>query len=99
MNARQKAKKYKKLYENLLNQPVKFNVVTPKVDTLRYEQFFDEDLLAQPEHIKYIRRGMRARIAEELVSELNSYINISSKYQPDLHGYQVCGEIKVVNIL
>ncbi len=99
MNARQKAKMYKRMLDKLLNQPVKFNVVTPKVDTLRYEQFFDEDLLAQPEHIKYIRRGMRAKIAEELVSELNNYINFSTEYQPDLHRYRVCGEIKVVDIL
>lgn len=99
MNSRQKAKKYKKLYESLLNQPVKFNVVTPKIDTLRHEQFIDEEVLARPEHIKYIHRHIRERIAEDIASDLNNYINFSTKYQPDLHGYRVRGEIKVVAIL
>lgn len=35
MNARQKAKKYKRMYEELLNSPVKFKVEEHKIDTLR----------------------------------------------------------------
>ena len=96
MNARQKAKMYKQKYEELLNQPVKVNVVTPKIDTLRYEQYFDEGLLAQAEHIKYIRRGFRNKIAEELVSELNNYIKFYMEYQPRLSRYRLTGEVKVV---
>ena len=80
-----------------MNQPVKFNVVTPKVDTLsseRFIDFFDEGVLAIPEHIKYIRET----IVEDIASELNNYIDFSTTYQPDLHGYRIYGEIKLVNL-
>ncbi len=38
MNARQKAKKYKKAYEDLLKQPVRHYVVTHPVDTLHFKK-------------------------------------------------------------
>lgn len=35
MNARQKAKKYKRMYEELLNKPVKFKKEQRKIDTVK----------------------------------------------------------------
>lgn len=45
MNARQKAKKYKKAYEDLLKQPVRQYVVTHPVDTLHFKKKYHMELV------------------------------------------------------
>lgn len=44
MNARQKAKKYKKAYEDLLKQPVRQYVVRHPVDTLRFKKRYPMEM-------------------------------------------------------
>lgn len=46
MNARQKAKKYKRLYEDLMKRPIEFCVEPHKIDTLRVERVYPEELIA-----------------------------------------------------
>lgn len=46
MNARQKAKRFKRLYEDLIKRPIEFCVEPHKIDTLRVERVYPEELIA-----------------------------------------------------
>lgn len=96
MNARQKAKKYKKLYENLLNQPVKFNVVTPKVDTLKFEQFYTKEFLDRCS-VDFLTERLNNTMAENLAKSLSRYVRYTVEYGPD--GNHVTGEIRIVPVV
>ena len=98
MNARQKAKKYKRMYEKLLNQPVKFKVEQHKIDTLRFERFYPEALIANG-NSSYLREVMVRDIAHGLASSLDKYIDYNTEFCPHINKYRVCGEIKVVDRL
>lgn len=100
MNARQKAKKYKQMYEELLNQPIEFKVEhhNHKIDTLRFEQFYPKALIAQ-ENSSYLREVIVRGIAQGLASSLDKYIDYNTEFCPHLNKYRVYGEIKVVDRL
>lgn len=98
MNARQKAKKYKRMYEALLNQPVKFNVEQHKIDTLRFERFYSESLVANA-NSNYFREVIVKDIAQSLVSSLDKYLDYFTEFCPHTNQYRFCGEVKIVNRL
>ncbi len=98
MNARQKAKKYKRMYEALLKSPVKFKVEQHKIDTLRFERFYPEAVIAQ-EDSSYLREVMVKNIAESLASSLDKYIDYNIEFCPHINKYRFYGEIKVVDRL
>lgn len=100
MNARQKAKKYKRMYEALLNQPVGFKVEqhTHKIDTLRFERFYPEALFIKG-NSSYLREDIVRGIAHGLTSSLDKYIDYNTEFCPHINKYRVYGEIKVVDRL
>lgn len=98
MNARQKAKKYKRMYEAFLKSPVRFKVEEHKIDTLRFERFYSEELIAQ-ENSSYLREVMVKDIAEGLASSLDKYIDYKTEFCPHINKYRFYGEIKVVDKL
>jgi hypothetical protein len=98
MNARQKAKKYKRMYESLLKQPVRFKVEQHKIDTLKFERFYPEALIVQ-ENSSYLREVIVKDIAQGLASSLNKYIDYYTEFCPHINKYRLCGEIKVVDRL
>lgn len=100
MNARQKAKKYKSMYEALINQPVKFKVEQHKIDTLKFERFYSESLVANA-NSNYFREAIVKDIAQGLASSLSldKYIDYYTEFCPRINKYRFCGEIKVVNRL
>ena len=97
MNARQKAKKYKRMYEALLKSPVKFKVEQHKIDTLRFERFYPEPLIAQ-KNSSYLQEIMAKDIAKGIIeSGLGEYIDYHIEFCPHINMYRFCGEIKIVN--
>lgn len=100
MNARQKAKKYKRLYKELLNRPVEFKLEQHihKIDTLRFERFYPEALIANG-NSSYLREVMIRDIAHGLASSLDKYIDYKTEFCPHMNKYRVYGEIKVVDRL
>lgn len=98
MNARQKAKKYKRMYEALLKSPIRFKVEQHKIDTLRFERYYPEALVTQ-ENSSYMREVMVKNIAESLASSLDKYIDYNTEFCPHINKYCFYGEIKVVDRL
>ena len=98
MNARQKAKKYKRMYEALLKQPVRFKVEQHKIDTLRFERFYPEALIAQGDS-SYVREAIVKDITQGLASSLDKYINYNTEFCPHINKYRFYGEIRVVDRL
>ncbi len=96
MNARQKAKKYKKLYGNILNKPVKFNVVTPKVDTLMFNQFYTKEFLDRCS-VDFLTEHLNNTMAANLKKEFSRYVRYSIEYGPD--GNRITGEIQIVPVV
>ena len=97
MNARQKAKKYKRMYEELLKSPVKFKVEQHKIDTLRFERFYP--VRASFESSGFLREVVLKDIAEGLASNLDKYIDYRTEFCTDLKMFKVHGEIMLVNRL
>lgn len=98
MNARQKAKKYKRMYEALLRQPVQFKVEQHKIDTLRFIRFYPKELCT-PEKSSYLREVIVRDIAQSLADSLDKYIEYDIEFCPHRNMYRVYGEIKVVDRL
>lgn len=100
MNARQKAKKYKRMYEKLLRQPVSFKVEQHKIDTVRFERFYPEALIDQG-NTSYLRKVLDKDIALAIASGIGDgkYVDLRTEFCPHINKYRVYGEIKVVNRL
>lgn len=106
MNARQKAKRFKRLYEELSKQPLPVIFKEPPhIDTLRIERtypgelitntrFMQEDIsaIATPNATGYVLKDIAFGLAEGL----GKYIVYRTDYDPEMNVYRVCGEIKVV---
>lgn len=93
MNARQKAKFYKRKYEELLKSPVKFKVEQHKIDILRYERFISEDLMRYGDFDSYVFDRMEDSLREELIK----HCNYDLVHIPEMHKYKFTAEIKLVN--
>ena len=98
MNARQKAKKYKSMYENLLKQPVELKVEQHKIDTLRVERFYPEAFISR-ENSSYLQEVIARDIAQFLASSLDKYIDYRTEFCPHINKYRFLGEIRVVDRL
>ena len=98
MNARQKVKKYKRLYEEFLNHPIKFTTEQYKIDILRFEELYPEEFIAES-HSNYVREIITKDIAQSLASSLDKYIDYKTEFCPDTNKYRFSGEIKVINRL
>lgn len=96
MNARQKAKKYKRMYEELLKQPVNFKVEQHKIDTLRFKRYYPAGLVAE-EGGSYFRHCLVKDVAYGLAENLDKYINYYTEFCPHKNEYCFVGEIKVVS--
>lgn len=97
MNARQKAKKYKRMYEALLKKPVEIKVEQHKIDTLRFERFYT--YLESPilKNSDYLRNVIANDISRCLVNDHGKYIDFHIEFCPHINRYRLYGEIKVIN--
>jgi len=97
MNARQKAKYYKRKYEETKVKPIpKFIVSKYNVDTLKAKQLCPKDLIENNDENIYIDIITRA-LAQCLASQADKYMTITTQYEPSLRSYIIDGEIKVVS--
>lgn len=96
MNARQKAKKYKRMYEKLLKQPVKFKVDQHRIDTLKFELLYPEELIMRG-NSNYLREVIFRDIAQNIANDLDKYVEYYTEFCPHINKYRFYGEIKVVS--
>lgn len=95
MNARQKAKRYKRMYEELVNKPVEITVKQCKIDRLRFKRHYPKELFMQ-ENNEYFQHCVVKDIAYSLAESLDKYIEYHTEFRPDTNDYCFVGEIKVV---
>lgn len=87
MNARQKAKKYKRLYETLLKESVKVNTMyITEPNMLRFEgeaRYPYEEHCAEElgdEYIKTVKESVRRRVAENIAFAIPVEFTISGRW-------------------
>lgn len=71
MNARQKAKRYKKAYEKLLKKPVRHYVVTHPVDTLHFKKRYPMEWAFNREAFM---NKVKIDMKNELMDKIEPYI-------------------------
>lgn len=100
MNARQKAKKYKRMYEAILNQHIKPKIEQHKIDTLRFEKFYPKEFIAKENSNalqEIVLNDITQGLAQGLIDRFDNYIDYFTEYCSYINEYCFCGEIKVVN--
>ena len=95
MNARQKAKYYKRKYDELLKQPIPFTVEQHKIDTIQFERFYPEALIVH-ENSDLLREIVVRDVAHALADKLDKYIEYRTIYEPHVGGYRFFGKVRVI---
>lgn len=95
MNARQKAKYYKRKYEELANVKIPiFRVEQHKIDTLRFQRLYPEVLIAGREDV--VADIISKDVGFEIASQIDKYVTVKTEFEPHLNQFRVVGEVKVV---
>lgn len=96
MNARQKAKYYRLKYEKLANMPLpKPTVTNYKVDTLKFQRSYPEDLIVKGKEDE-IKNIITRDLVDGLVSQMDKYVTVKTWFEPFLNNYRFVGKVKVV---
>jgi len=98
MNARQKAKRYKRMYEALSAKskpPIEFKEVEYKIDTLKFTTAFSEEYASQADY-SYLREVAINSFAEKLVKCGDKYIEYRLEHLPYLKKYLIHLQMRVL---
>lgn len=95
MNARQKAKHYKRMYEELLNKPIKVNVINHKVDTLRFSRLYPQPIITSSDE-DITTKILTKDLVNSLVVQMDKYVTIKTEFIPFLHQYKFNAVVEVV---
>ena len=96
MNARQKAKYYKRKYEELAKMPLpKSTVINYKIDTLRFQRLYPEALIVKGEE-NTLTDIITKDLANELASQMGKYVTVTTNFEPHINHYRIVGEIRVI---
>lgn len=96
MNARQKAKKYKRMYEELVKRPIEVKVEQHKIERLKMKRYYPTALVMQ-ENSDYFRHCVLRDITFSLAESLDKYMDYYTEFCPDTNKYCFVGEINVVS--
>lgn len=95
MNARQKAKHYKRLYSELLSRPMpKFSATNYRVDTLSFQRLYPDIFV--PANEDELTDIIVRDLALELMSQLDKYVTVTTSREPYINRVKVIGEVMVV---
>ena len=95
MNARQKAKRYKKLYENLQKQPIQVQVHNFKTSIIKASKLVPYTMALNLQKSEY-REFIENELACELAKELKETMDIVVEDYPPQCVYKVHGTVRVV---
>ena len=92
MNARQKAKKYKKLYHQLLGSPINFTVNTVNYHTVMVKRSIPQEVaLPCITDDNYIRESMSWDLAREIMQ----HVKICTQYEPMTCSYTFAAMLRI----
>lgn len=96
MNARQKAKKYKRLYESLLKNPIHFVSEPRRICRLKFQRLYQREIIEKNSDI------IQELIVDDVVKEFRNNINKYCKFHIERDFYQelwrLYGEIDIVEV-
>lgn len=96
MNARQKAKLYKRKYEELLNMPMpKLTVTNCNIDTLRFQRLYPAVFVTNSS-IDYIAETIRKDLAFGIAEQLDKYVDYTTEFDRHTNKYRFEAEIKIL---
>ena len=98
MNARQKAKKYKRMYEALTAKwkpPIEFKVENYKIDTLNFYMTLDERLAVDVDK-DYIKDVTINDLTQYLAKHFDEYVNWYIEHLPYTLKCRICYRIKIL---
>lgn len=95
MNARQKAKHYKRLYEELLNEPIKYNVISQKIDTLEFSKLYPQPIITSSDE-DITTKILTRDLVNSLVDQMDKYVTIKTEFLPFMHQYKFNAVVEVV---
>ena len=97
MNARQKAKYYRRKYEELANMPLPKPAVTKyKVDTLKIQRLYPPGDLIVNGMKDEIKNIIARDLVDSLASQMDKYVTVEACFDPCLYQYRFAGKVKVV---
>lgn len=95
MNARQKAKHYKRMYEELLNRPINPIVINHKVDTLRFSRLYPRPIITSSDE-DITTKILTRDLVNALVDQMDKYVTIKTEFLPFMHQYKFNAVVEVV---
>lgn len=97
MNARQKAKAYKRRLDEMMKRPIQFKVEQYKIDRIKFARRYPK-VLVQEAPRDYLKETLTKDIAFELARNLTAYVNYRVEDYPFDDEYRVIAEVGVVRI-
>lgn len=95
MNARQKAKHYKRMYEELLNKPLKLIVITQKIDTLEISRLYPQPIITRSDE-DITTKILTRDLVNALVDQMDKYVTIKTEFLPLMNQYKFNAVVEVV---
>ena len=97
MNARQKAKYWKRKYEELASMPLNKTIaVTSKtIDTLRVERIYPAALVVDFSK-SLIKETIMKDFAFEITDQIGRYVDYSTEFDPHSNSYRFSAKLNVV---
>lgn len=95
MNARQKAKRYKKLYESMKQQPLNIQVHNFKTSTIKACTCVPYEMVKYQPESEYME-VIKNKLAHEIAKEIREKMDISVDDYPPQCIYKVYGTVRVV---
>ena len=95
MNARQKAKKYKKLYERMKLQPVNYQMLNFNTSIIKAYTCVPYEMAEALQDSEYTE-AIKSRLAYNLAKELKDKMDIQIDDYPPQCVYKVYGTVRVV---
>lgn len=98
MNARQKAKYWKKRYKELIGSPIKTNVLyaVPGTETLRYDRIISDELYNMAYDNPELQRKIFGDVISGVAEQAKPFVEISAEKDIFNCGVKIRGRLAVV---
>lgn len=98
MNARQKAKYYKRKYEQIENQSMESLVKEVRrhdVDTLELNRLYSDREIEDD----FIQSTVKRDLALEIAKQMDRYVEYRTNYLPEIQKYRLIARVRIVRCI